>query len=389
MFGLNRNVRWLSLIVLLLDASQLRLVRAQGTCVCQPAQITFTLDFSLACDDSNVLTGDPGIEDAFCSVFPMNDDQTPVSVSSIGIVEVDTNFDVIKMVNYTDTYSTGDNITYVGYVVSNASSVESGTIPYSLQVTIVGENAVGDIITNSYAIVYTNDCTIYPVLDIGSQIGWTAVVSAIPVYELSSQTPSQNEKLSKSLPNNLSLSRPGFKLQTELVGPPVEFCPAASESIVPSSVPSLAPVTADTCICQPNQISFVLDFALTCDDRTILTGDPGIKEAECLIFPDGVDPIPVSVESVHIFETDQDLNLINQLNINETLSSGGTIVYNSFASINSPEEIIPTGITVQLNGINANGESITNSFVILYTNECDVYPVLTNGDQIGWTKLVC
>lgn len=177
MFGLRRgSLGWLSLFVLLLNASQ---SRAQGTCACQPAEITFTLDFDLSCGDSNVLTGDPGINETLCVVFPPNSDEVPVSVSNISISEVDANFDVIKMVNYSDTFSTGDNITYISYIETNAESVENGTIPYALQVSIIGGNEAGDILTNSYAIVYTNDCSIYPVLDAGSQIGWTAIVSAI------------------------------------------------------------------------------------------------------------------------------------------------------------------------------------------------------------------
>jgi hypothetical protein len=172
-----------------------------------------------------------------------------------------------------------------------------------------------------------------------------------------------------------------------VVGPPEAFCPAVSDSIVPStvpsSIPSLAPVSTDICVCQPNSITFVLDFALTCDDRTILTGNPGIEEAVCLIFPDGVDPVPVFLESVLIYETDLERNLINLVNYTKTFSSGDMITYDSLGGL------ISTGITLALNGVNADGEKVFNNFAILYTNECDVYPVLVDGDQIGWTKLVC
>jgi hypothetical protein len=178
MVGLyRRNFCWLSLVVLLLNANQISLASAQGTCACQPGEITFTLNFALTCDDSNVVTGDPGINETLCVIFPTNDDTVPVSVMNISMSEVNRKFDLLKMVNYIGTYSTGDNITYTSFVVSNATSVANGNIPYAFQVTITGENAAGDFITNSYAIVYTNDCSVYPVLDVGSQIGWTEVVS--------------------------------------------------------------------------------------------------------------------------------------------------------------------------------------------------------------------
>jgi hypothetical protein len=180
MFALRRgSLRWWSLVVLLLSASQSRIVSAQGTCVCQPGEITFTLNFDLRCRDSNVLTGDHGINETLCVEFPPINDTVPVSVSNISMSEVNSNFDVLKMVNYSDTFSTGDNITYISYAVTNTESVENGTIPYAFQVTITGENEAGISLTNSYAIVYTNDCSIYPVLEVGSQIGWTAVVRAI------------------------------------------------------------------------------------------------------------------------------------------------------------------------------------------------------------------
>ena len=178
MFGLQiRSHGWVPLVILLLNAGQLRMALAQGGCACQPGEITFTLDFSLTCDDTNVLSGDPGVNETLCSVFP-NDDPVPVSATTLSVTEVATNYDVIRMVNYSD-FSSGDNFTYVSFSVTNSTQVEDGIIPYALQVTIFGVNANGEIVTNFNTIVYSNECTIYPVLDTGSQIGWTTIVSAI------------------------------------------------------------------------------------------------------------------------------------------------------------------------------------------------------------------
>lgn len=182
-----------------------------------------------------------------------------------------------------------------------------------------------------------------------------------------------------------------------MVAPPAAFCPAAPDSIVPStvpsSIPSLAPVTSDKCLCQPNQISFVLDFGLECDESSIRTGDPGIEEVECQVASPNrtsFDPTPVTLDSVFIWEVDQNLNLINLVNFTDSFSSGDTITYDSFVTTDEfiGGGIIPKGLSVRLNGVNGDGEEVSNFFVILYTNECTIYPVLEDGEQIGWTKLV-
>jgi hypothetical protein len=190
-----------------------------------------------------------------------------------------------------------------------------------------------------------------------------------------------------------------ISLQTTVAGPPAEFCPAfVPETVVPSSVPSSAvsdvpsdsPSTGEKCICQPFGITFTLDFSIDCTERSIFTGDPGISEVGCLTSPMGVDLTPISVETVTIVEVDQNLDVIKMVNFTETLSSGDSINYESFAASNdfASGGIVPRAVTVILNGLNAAGDNITNSFVIVYTNDCNVYPALVDGDQIGWTTLV-
>ena len=46
------------------------------------------------------------------------------------------------------------------------------------------------------------------------------------------------------------------------------------------------------------------------------------------------------------------------------------------------------GLTIQANGVNAEGEELMFSGGFHFTNDCGSFPVLTNGDSIGWVVLV-
>jgi hypothetical protein len=50
--------------------------------------------------------------------------------------------------------------------------------------------------------------------------------------------------------------------------------------------------------------------------------------------------------------------------------------------------VFPGGLQLNINGRNALGEFITNVWVIVFNNECGIFPVISEGDQIGWTKFV-
>jgi hypothetical protein len=182
MFGIRQRYldRFAILFVATIYGFQNVLVHAQnGTCVCQPGEIMFTLDLTLSCDNNTIVPGLPGIEDAVCFVTTggaVTMDEIPVSVSLITVTEVDRDINVLRSVNFTDAVATGDSFTYMSYSVTETDSVANGTIPNGLRVAIAGLNAANEEIVNNFVILYTNDCTIYPVLDTGSSIGWMSLV---------------------------------------------------------------------------------------------------------------------------------------------------------------------------------------------------------------------
>lgn len=183
MFGARYSNGFLALVLCIISHTQTTMVvqaQSNGTCVCQPGVIEFTLDFALGCDNRTILPGLPGIEDAVCVVTSTGGsttfDNVPVSVSTITVSEIDFMLSSLKMENFTGTFMSGDTFTYEAFSVTDTNSVANGTIPNGLQVAITGLNADNEEITNNIVVLFTNDCTIYPVLETDSTIGWASLV---------------------------------------------------------------------------------------------------------------------------------------------------------------------------------------------------------------------
>lgn len=159
-------------------------------CACQPATIDFRFQFDLTCDDRTINHEDglPGLADSACITNTPDGSDTSVSevastmpalVDTMQILELDQNQQVVSQTVYDDGYTDGQVISFNSTVVTNPDEVNSVTLPSGLAVTITGRNAAGQQLLNSWAVRYTNDCDIYPVLEPGMQIGWTVLVSCV------------------------------------------------------------------------------------------------------------------------------------------------------------------------------------------------------------------
>lgn len=150
----------------------------------------------------------------------------------------------------------------------------------------------------------------------------------------------------------------------------------------------------DVCACQPSTIEFTLDFALFCPPVNITRGD-AIAATSCSVNPFGdpsvTDLVPVSVQSIDIMELNQNLQILVQENIAGSFGDGDTFSYVSIAAlpgeITDPENI-PRAIQLNLIGVNQLDEPIINIFIITFTNDCGVYPVLFEGQSAGWVRFV-
>ncbi|GKY97329.1 hypothetical protein MPSEU_000691300 [Mayamaea pseudoterrestris] len=148
-----------------------------ATCACQPATYSFKLNFDLVCADRDVRPGDPGIVDTACVLNPSGNenvtDLVPVRVSQVQILELDQNLQVIFQTTLEDNFVNGATFSYSSITQTQPNKLNSTSIPKGIQVFLTGRNAAEQDLVNFWAIVYDNDCGVFPLLEVGQQIGWT------------------------------------------------------------------------------------------------------------------------------------------------------------------------------------------------------------------------
>jgi hypothetical protein len=150
-------------------------------------------------------------------------------------------------------------------------------------------------------------------------------------------------------------------------------------------------IGVDVCACQPSSVTFQLNFTALCSENNV--EGPGIFDSACLVKPDDtvVDQTPIIVSSVQI----QELGGANLAVLDETIYQEDAGYFNgdeiSYTSIieRSPDTVtaenIPRGFRVTITGLNAVEATLTNQWIVVYESTCDVFPIVTAGQQIGWS----
>jgi hypothetical protein len=106
----------------------------------------------------------------------MDRDKVPVTVTSIQILELNQDDQVLVQTNVIGAFSDGDNFTYTS-ITATDPNLNASSIPRGFQLSITGRNKIDENIVNTWLIVYNNDCGIFPILFEGEHIGWTVFVS--------------------------------------------------------------------------------------------------------------------------------------------------------------------------------------------------------------------
>lgn len=154
-------------------------------------------------------------------------------------------------------------------------------------------------------------------------------------------------------------------------------------------------IGTDICGCQPATYTFTFDFGLTCADSNV--AGPGINATACLTEIRGEeevppeDLIPISVSTVQIFELDQNLQVFSQTVRTGDFVSGSNFTYTSIISTISDltnVQSLPRGLQLVITGLNNKEESTVQTYIITYTNNCGLFPILTEGQTQGWTIFV-
>ena len=153
---------------------------------------------------------------------------------------------------------------------------------------------------------------------------------------------------------------------------------------------------SDICACTPKRYEFTFDFSLGCSLG--VTVDGVVTSLSCIIDcsedPNVADCVPVAVQSIDILEFDQNFQKYVKETINGNYKDGDTFQYTSVVADDSKDAFqdgqknIPQGIELNIIGVNQFGQSISNVYHITFSNDCNAYPVLSQGEHAGWTRFV-
>ena len=152
----SRKVLFVLVYLALLERASAQLIGVD-ICACLPTTITFRLNFTFECVDSNVFG--PGINDTTCLIETRGNenvtDFVPTSISTIQIFELNENLEVVGDSTNDDGYFDGSMISYTSIVERDPDSVSSvTTLPRGFQILLTGVNAVEQTIVNVLAIAY-------------------------------------------------------------------------------------------------------------------------------------------------------------------------------------------------------------------------------------------
>ena len=148
----------------------------------------------------------------------------------------------------------------------------------------------------------------------------------------------------------------------------------------------------ELCACSPSRYTFTLDFSLSCPPVNV-TRNGGISATFCQVSPFGdefhniTDLVPAEVMYVDVLELGQAFEVLSQQNITGSFMDGDQFDYTSIVEEEDNLEI-PKVIQLNIFAQNAAGEAIVNFFAISYSNVCDEYPSLVEGESAGWTHFV-
>lgn len=152
-------------------------------CACQPSVYEITLNFDLTCADQNV--GGRGITDTTCLTElrgqenQEDSDLRPVAVGQVSIFELDQNIEPVAQTVITGNYISGSVIRYTSIISTEPQSITSESLPRGIQVVFIGINQLNQAVVNTFAILYDNDCGVFPLLRVGQRAGWGIFVSQL------------------------------------------------------------------------------------------------------------------------------------------------------------------------------------------------------------------
>jgi hypothetical protein len=109
---------------------------------------------------------------------PQVSDLIPHVLTSIDILELNQNLQVLVQENIAGSFGNGSTFSYTSVAALPGQIVKPVDIPRAIQLNIIGLNKFDQPIINVYLITFSNNCGQYPVLFDGQYAGWTRFVSS-------------------------------------------------------------------------------------------------------------------------------------------------------------------------------------------------------------------
>jgi hypothetical protein len=163
---------------------------------------------------------------------------------------------------------------------------------------------------------------------------------------------------------------------------------ALSVLLLASHQTALTNAQTQPCACTPSVYNFTFNFALACSQTSILV-NPAVTDVQCTTSPDvAVDPATAEAFSIQFTELDQNLQPLNSVNLNAPFFNGGSVVYESYIANAQEQGKVPRSLEVTIMARDATTPTILQTLLLQYSNSCTLYPVISTGQQIGWTVLV-
>lgn len=168
---------------------------------------------------------------------------------------------------------------------------------------------------------------------------------------------------------------------------PSETAPTFAPTSAPTSAPSFGPTpapsnipTQEFCPCSPREIKFQIDLTKEdpCDSTTIGSMDGAIARVECSILT----TIPNDFSGWSVSEYDEYTTRLNRFERSVQLEDGDTFVYTR------PKVMTMIGKLSYTMIINLGISDEKHKYTIVFTNDCDAWPVLEEGQTIGALEIV-
>lgn len=140
------------------------------------------------------------------------------------------------------------------------------------------------------------------------------------------------------------------------------------------------------CSCIPANMTLQIDATGGCTHAFDIGEDYGISDYYCIIRESKYQKnlIPISFNVIKLFELKGDLSTNGAATVIHGKSNGKNFdfVLNNYASTETPSG----GIQFMLQGINSDGDTVTQDYIISFTNNCSSL-VFGKGDRIGFLKV--